>query len=89
MTRYNKLLKVIHQTSQDLLKALKGLLVMSQELENMANSLFNNTVPYLWAKNVWAFEYIFLMLSHTLGPKKISVSRSVSVSKHAPKKVPI
>jgi hypothetical protein len=51
-SRYNKLLKVIHQTSQDLLKALKGLLVMSQELENMSNSLFNNAVPGLWAKNV-------------------------------------
>ncbi|CAF0758924.1 unnamed protein product [Brachionus calyciflorus] len=48
--RYNKLLAVIHKTLQDLLKALKGLVVMSQELEEMSNSLFNNQVPNLWAK---------------------------------------
>ena len=48
--RYNRLLGVIHRTLQDLLKALKGLVVMSQELESMSNSLFNNQVPALWEK---------------------------------------
>lgn len=51
--RYNKLLSVIHRTLQDLLKALKGLVVMSQELEEMSNSLFNNQVPNLWAKSAY------------------------------------
>ncbi|XP_075795609.1 dynein axonemal heavy chain 1 isoform X2 [Pelodiscus sinensis] len=46
--RYNRLLQVIAQTLQDLLKALKGLVVMSSQLELMANSLFNNIVPELW-----------------------------------------
>uniref|UniRef100_A0A8C4W521 Dynein axonemal heavy chain 1 n=1 Tax=Gopherus evgoodei TaxID=1825980 RepID=A0A8C4W521_9SAUR len=46
--RYNRLLEVIAQTLQDLLKALKGLVVMSSQLELMANSLFNNIVPELW-----------------------------------------
>jgi len=50
--RYNKLLSVIHRTLQDLLKALKGLVVMSQQLEDMSISLFNNQVPQLWAKSV-------------------------------------
>ena len=50
--RYNRLLGVIHQTLQDLLKALKGLVVMSQALETMANSLYNNAVPELWAAKV-------------------------------------
>ena len=50
--RYNRLLKAVHQSSQDLLKALKGLVVMSQELENMSTSLFNNAVPALWAGKV-------------------------------------
>jgi dynein heavy chain len=50
--RYNKLLGVIHRSLQDLLKALKGLVVMSQQLEDMANSLFNNQVPTMWAKAV-------------------------------------
>lgn len=48
--RYNSLLGVIHRTLQDLLKALKGLVVMSQELEAMSNSLFNNQVPTMWEK---------------------------------------
>ncbi|KAL5009676.1 hypothetical protein ScPMuIL_011981 [Solemya velum] len=47
--RYNRLLSTIHKSLQDLLKALKGLVVMSQELENMANSLFTNSVPGMWA----------------------------------------
>ncbi len=50
--RYNKLLNVIHRTLQDLIKALKGLVVMSQELEEMSNSLYNNQVPNLWSKAV-------------------------------------
>ena len=47
--RYNKLLSVVHQSLKDLQKALKGLVVMSQQLEDMSNSLFINTVPAMWA----------------------------------------
>ncbi|KAF6028261.1 hypothetical protein EB796_013427 [Bugula neritina] len=47
--RYNKLLKSLHSSLNDLLKALKGLVVMSQALEDMANSLFNNMVPGMWS----------------------------------------
>uniref|UniRef100_UPI0037E91524 dynein axonemal heavy chain 1 n=1 Tax=Semicossyphus pulcher TaxID=241346 RepID=UPI0037E91524 len=46
--RYNKLLAVISQSLSDIVKALKGLVVMSSELELMANSLFNNLVPDMW-----------------------------------------
>ncbi|KAK2862487.1 hypothetical protein Q5P01_002020 [Channa striata] len=46
--RYNKLLAVISQSLTDIVKALKGLVVMSSELELMANSLFNNVVPDMW-----------------------------------------
>jgi dynein heavy chain len=48
--RYNRLLAAIHRTLQDLLKALKGLVVMSQSLEEMSQSLYNNQVPGGWAK---------------------------------------
>ncbi|GJQ83090.1 hypothetical protein Trydic_g20102 [Trypoxylus dichotomus] len=47
--RYNKLLKIIVQTLRDLLKALKGLVVMSEALEKMSNSLYSNAVPEVWA----------------------------------------
>uniref|UniRef100_A0A3Q3IZZ6 Dynein, axonemal, heavy chain 1 n=1 Tax=Monopterus albus TaxID=43700 RepID=A0A3Q3IZZ6_MONAL len=46
--RYNKLLAVISQSLSDILKALKGLVVMSSDLELMSNSLFNNMVPDKW-----------------------------------------
>ena len=50
--RYNRLLQTVRSTLNDLLKALKGLVVMSQALETMANSLYDNTVPELWAGKV-------------------------------------
>ena len=43
---------MIGSSLNDLLKALKGLVVMSQTLENMANSLFVNSVPAMWAGKV-------------------------------------
>jgi dynein heavy chain len=47
--RYNRLLRTIINSLNDLLKALKGLVVMSQQLEDMANSLFINQVPEMWS----------------------------------------
>ncbi|XP_053995639.1 dynein axonemal heavy chain 1-like [Hylaeus anthracinus] len=46
--RYNGLLEVVKTTLVDLLKALKGLVVMSQQLETVANSLYNNRIPKVW-----------------------------------------
>lgn len=64
--RYNKLLKVLHGSLSDLLKALKGLVVMSQALEEMANSLFINQVPSMWAGKVHSQndEIIDALCSH-------------------------
>lgn len=45
---------MIAQTLKDLLKALKGLVVMSSQLELMASSLYNNTVPEMWNAKVCA-----------------------------------
>nr|XP_019941835.1 PREDICTED: dynein heavy chain 1, axonemal [Paralichthys olivaceus] len=51
--RYNKLLEVISQSLGDIVKALKGLVVMSSELELMSRSLFNNTVPVMWTAKAY------------------------------------
>ncbi|XP_058497468.1 dynein axonemal heavy chain 1 [Solea solea] len=51
--RYNKLLLVISQSLSDIVKALKGLVVMSSELELMAQSLFSNTVPDVWKSKAY------------------------------------
>ncbi|CAK9804539.1 Dynein axonemal heavy chain 1 [Anthophora plagiata] len=46
--RYNGLLNVVKATLVDLLKALKGLVVMSEHLETVLNSLYNNRIPKVW-----------------------------------------
>jgi len=51
--RFNKLIAIFNRSLADLQKALKGLVVMSGELEAMADSLFSNSVPSLWAKNAY------------------------------------
>ena len=45
--RYNKLLVVMKSTLSDVRKALKGLVVMSSELDALATNLFNNQVPFV------------------------------------------
>jgi dynein heavy chain len=47
--RYNRLLKIVNSSLNDLLKALKGLVVMSESLESLSSSLFNNQIPTMWA----------------------------------------
>lgn len=46
--RYNRLLEVMKENLVNVKKALKGLIVMSEELELIANSLFDNQVPKIW-----------------------------------------
>lgn len=46
--RYNRLLVDMKITLIEVLKALKGEVVMSEELEEMSNSIFDNLVPKSW-----------------------------------------
>jgi dynein heavy chain len=50
MERYNKLINVIRTSLQNLQKAIKGLVVMNQELESLSNSVMIGKVPEMWAK---------------------------------------
>jgi dynein heavy chain len=45
---YNKLLGVVQKSLKDVVKAITGVVVMSAELEAMANSMYDNIVPKLW-----------------------------------------
>ena len=47
--RFNNLLQVLWSTLDNIKKAIKGLVVMSSELENIYNSFLNNQVPGQWA----------------------------------------
>jgi len=48
--RFNKLLKTVHSYLINVDKAIDGFVVMSQELEIVFNSLFDNKVPDLFLK---------------------------------------
>ena len=50
LQKFNKLLTKIRGTLQDLQKAVKGLVVMSADLEEVSRSMFENKLPGLWAK---------------------------------------
>jgi len=45
-----RLTSVIRGTLQNLLKAIKGLVVMSTDLEALSNSLLVGKIPAVWAK---------------------------------------
>jgi dynein heavy chain, axonemal len=49
LVRYNRLLKVVRESLANVLKALKGLVVMSQELEDLTISLNLGKIPEIWA----------------------------------------
>jgi dynein heavy chain len=48
--RYNKLLWEMIATLKDFRKAIKGLIVMTSDLESLGKSMFLNEQPELWAK---------------------------------------
>jgi len=53
MILFNKLLRVMRFTLNELLKAMDGLVVMSMELEGMFRDLLDNKVPELWSNEVY------------------------------------
>ncbi|XP_074648811.1 dynein axonemal heavy chain 3-like [Tubulanus polymorphus] len=49
LIRYNRLVTVVRASLQNLLKAIKGLVVMSAELEDVFDSMLIGKVPAMWA----------------------------------------
>jgi len=50
LQRFNKLLNRIRSSLQDLQKAVKGLVVMSADLEGVSKAMFDNKLPAMWEK---------------------------------------
>lgn len=48
--RFNKLLRIIKKSLIDLEKGIKGLVVMSSDLEETFNCIYDARVPPLWGK---------------------------------------
>ena len=49
LIRFNRLTSVVRSTLQNIQKAMKGLVVMSTELEDVFNSMIVGKVPAVWA----------------------------------------
>ena len=56
--RYNSLLRTIRSSLVDLEKGIKGLVVMSSDLEEVFNCIKNAQVPPLWEK-VYMYMYMY------------------------------
>jgi len=51
LTRFNKLIRVLRSSLNDILKALKGLILMSPQLEKASKQLFDGKVPDMWMES--------------------------------------
>eukprot|EP01018_Ginkgo_biloba_P007892 Gb_26551 [translate_table: standard] len=49
MARYNGIIEVIRHSLHTLQRTLKGLVVMSAEIEQLATSIYNGKLPAMWA----------------------------------------
>ncbi|KAL1130882.1 hypothetical protein AAG570_012123 [Ranatra chinensis] len=47
--RFNKMLRVIHSSLENLKKAIKGFIVMSDALEDVYKAFMNNQIPKMWS----------------------------------------
>jgi dynein heavy chain len=54
LARYNRLLNIIKSTLTNVQKAMKGLVVLSQVLESVANDVFIGRVPEVWKSRSFA-----------------------------------
>jgi len=50
LARYNTLLNTIRNSLKQLIQAMGGFIVMSSELESMAENLTKNIIPQIWAR---------------------------------------
>ena len=58
ISRYNKLLGTIHKSIKELMRALKGEIMISKDSENIYNSFLTQKIPHLWNVNLVLFDVL-------------------------------
>jgi dynein heavy chain len=53
LIRFNKLTRTVRNTVKELKDAIAGITIMSNDLEALGISIFDNRVPALWAKEAY------------------------------------
>ncbi|KAJ3222668.1 Dynein heavy chain 3, axonemal [Clydaea vesicula] len=61
LVRFNRLIRVVRESLQQVLKALKGLVVMSKELEEVTNGLSIGKLPEMWARTLQNYARKYLV----------------------------
>lgn len=51
LTRFNRLTRTLRSSLQDIQKAMKGLLLMSEDLEQVFSAILNGKTPAMWLAN--------------------------------------
>jgi dynein heavy chain len=57
LLRFNRLIKTVVYSLEQLSKAIEGLVVMSNDLEEVYNKMFDNLVPDMWHKVEQSFLF--------------------------------
>ena len=58
ISRYNKLLGTIHKSIKELMRSLKGEIMISKDSENIYNSFLTQKIPHLWNVNLVLFDVL-------------------------------
>lgn len=77
--RYNVLLVRMLDGLADLQKGIKGLVVMTSELEDIFNSMYDGRVPQVWLNGMWFFVLFVTIYKQDLSIHSIQFFKTIGI----------